>query len=77
MWANQNFSSVVQHGFALVKATATLADAKAAMDSASGKLGSDNCYDAFVTENADQEDAVLGWITNDIIHENSDISTPR
>ena len=70
---DEKINLVLLHGFGLVKETATLADAKAAMDSCSGKLGTDNCYDVFVTANADQEEPVLGWITNDIIRQNASV----
>ena len=47
--------------FAAIGPDATLADAKAKMDSIAG------CQDLFVTENGEKSGAVLGWITNSII----------
>ena len=65
---------VVRGSFAVVKADATLAEAKSAMDKASAALGSvGNCYDVFVTDNGKADETVIGWITNDIINENAKV----
>ena len=66
--------SMVLGSFVIVKGEGTLADAKNAMDNASAALGSKgNCYDAFVTESGNADQAVIGWITNDIINENAKV----
>jgi len=58
--------------FTFVKESATLADAKLAMDSMTSTPGVDgNCYDVFVTATGDCKEPVIGWITNDIINENA------
>jgi hypothetical protein len=49
--------------FGFVKESATLADAKAVMESLP------KCQDVFVTKNASKDDPVIGWITNTIIQE--------
>lgn len=60
--------------FSFVKESATLADAKAAMDSMTSTPGvPGNCYDIFVTATGSPSETVLGWITNDIINENAKI----
>lgn len=65
---------VLAKSFALVKESATLADAKAAMDNVSASLGPiGNCYDVFVTTTGAETEPVLGWITNDIINENAKV----
>jgi hypothetical protein len=57
--------------FALVPQTATLAEAKAAMEQKSKELGNiGNCEDVFITQDGSPTLPVLGWITNDIISEN-------
>jgi hypothetical protein len=53
--------------FATVKQTATLADAKAAMDAF------DTCQDVFVTATGSSKEPVIGWITNTIIEDNSKV----
>jgi hypothetical protein len=66
--------TVVRGSFALVKADATLADAKNEMDKASAALGqAGNCYDVFVTETGKADEVVIGWITNDIINDNAKV----
>lgn len=47
--------------FALVSASATLADAKAAMDS------TPHCEDVFVTQDGTPGSPVIGWVTDDVI----------
>lgn len=60
--------------FSLIKESATLADAKAAMDSMTSAPGvAGNCYDIFVTATGSASEPVLGWITNDIINENAKV----
>jgi hypothetical protein len=71
---DKELGPVVLGSFALVKSDATLADAKNAMDNVSAALGSaGNCYDVFVTDNGKADEAVIGWITNDIINENAKV----
>jgi hypothetical protein len=60
--------------FTFVKESATLADAKAAMDAMTKTPGVEgNCYDVFVTATGDCKEPVIGWITNDIINENAKV----
>jgi hypothetical protein len=60
--------------FSFVKESATLADAKAAMDSMTSTPGvPGNCYDIFVTATGSPSETVLGWITNDIINQNANV----
>jgi hypothetical protein len=60
--------------FSLVKESATLAEAKAAMDSMTSAPGvPGNCYDIFVTATGSASEPILGWITNDIINENAKV----
>ena len=53
-----------ERSFATIKPDASLADAKAAMESVK------DCEDVFVTSQGGRQDAVLGWITDNIIQEN-------
>jgi hypothetical protein len=53
--------------FAVVKEDATLADAKAAMESIPG------CQDVFITKSGTMSDPVLGWITNVMIESESKV----
>jgi len=60
--------------FTCVKDSATLADAKVAMDSMTNTPGVEgNCYDVFITATGDAKEPVLGWITNDIINANAKV----
>jgi len=60
--------------FAVVPQSATLADAKAAMEQKSKQLGNlGNCEDVFITQDGTATLPVLGWITNDIIIENAKV----
>jgi hypothetical protein len=60
--------------FSFVKESATLADAKAAMDTMTSTPGTPgNCYDIFVTATGSPSETVVGWITNDIINENAKV----
>jgi hypothetical protein len=53
--------------FAFVAASATLADAKREMERI------DKCGDVFVTQNGRKDEAILGWITDNAILENSKV----
>jgi hypothetical protein len=53
--------------FATVKAEATLAEAKTAMDNLP------DCQDVFVTQTGNKAEPVLGWITNVIIQDNAKV----
>ena len=65
-------AATFKSSFSLVRESATLADAKAAMDSMTSAPGvPGNCYDIFVTATGSASEPVLGWITNDIINENA------
>jgi len=69
-----NLKPIFDNSFALVRDSASLADAKAAMDNKSATLGkAGNCYDVFVTASGAQTDPIIGWITNDIINENAKV----
>jgi len=57
----------IDQGFATVKEDATLADVKAEMDK------SRDCQDVFVTKNGGRNEAILGWITNGIVEDNSKV----
>jgi hypothetical protein len=47
-----------ESSFAVVPKNASLAEAKAAMETKA------DCRDVFVTENGRRDEAVLGWLTN-------------
>ena len=55
--------NILDHGFALVRLDADLAEAKDKMDKAQG------CLDVLVTQNGKENEPVLGWITNAKIEE--------
>lgn len=58
--------------FAAIPQNSTLADAKAAMDRQSERIGpSGSCADVFLTESGAPDLPVLGWITNAIIAQNA------
>jgi hypothetical protein len=59
------FKPVLGNTFAIVPETATLADAKRAMDSFQ------SCQDVFITRTGASSEPVSGWITNVIIESNS------
>jgi hypothetical protein len=60
--------------FAVVPQSATLADAKKAMEQKSKQLGDlGNCEDVFITQDGTATLPILGWITNDIIIENAKV----
>jgi hypothetical protein len=65
MLANPDLKSALEKSFAVVRASATLADAKTAMDALTFP------QDVFVTSNGSEKEAVIGWITNAIIEENA------
>jgi hypothetical protein len=58
-------TEMLKNSFALVKESANLGDAKAAMDSRKG------CQDVFVTKTGSGNEPVLGWVTNVTISENA------
>jgi len=58
-------AAMFKNSFDFVAVTATLADAKIAMD----KI--DKCNDIFVTQNGKPAEPILGWITDNTIVENS------
>ena len=50
--------------------------AKAIMDNLSDKIDKRmkaGCYGVFVTNTGDDKEAVVGWITNDIINDNAKV----
>ncbi len=55
---------MISQSIAFIKPTATVADAKIAMESVK------NCQDVFVTETGTAESPVLGWLTNHDISKN-------
>jgi hypothetical protein len=63
--SDPEFKSRLETSFAVVAQTATLADAKRAMDSMP------YCQDVFVTQGGGRTEPVIGWITNVIIEANS------
>ena len=67
MMTDADFKSNLEHTFAVVPETSTLADAKRAMESTSW------CQDVFVTRTGSYNEPVLGWVTNVIIEENSQV----
>jgi hypothetical protein len=68
-----NFAPIFKSSFSVVKESATLGDAKTAMDSITNAPVPGNCYDIFVTATGDPKEPVLGWITNDIINQNAKV----
>ncbi|HEX4342386.1 MAG TPA: hypothetical protein VH255_03290 [Verrucomicrobiae bacterium] len=56
-----------EKSFAFVAETATLADAKKAMDAVSKILP---CNDVFVTKTGDPKEPIIGWVTDNTISEN-------
>jgi hypothetical protein len=63
--SDAEFRSRLETSFAVVAQTATLADAKRAMESIP------YCQDVFVTQGGGRTEPVVGWITNVIIEANS------
>jgi hypothetical protein len=60
-----DFKDLTKSTFAVVPDTATLADAKRAMESLTW------CQDVFVSHTGSADDPIVGWITNSIIEANS------
>jgi hypothetical protein len=67
MLSDSDIKSALDKSFVTVNETATLADAKAAMDQISV------CQDVFVTKAGTRNEPVLGWITNAIIEDNAKV----
>ncbi len=65
MLAVPDLKAALEKSFAVVRATATLADAKTAMDALTFP------QDVFVTTNGTEKEPVIGWITNSIVEENA------
>jgi hypothetical protein len=61
------FCQRLQNTFAVVSKSGTHADAKKAMESLKW------CQDVFVTEAGTPAESVLGWVTNGIIEQNSNV----
>ncbi|MBV8376474.1 MAG: hypothetical protein JO279_05665 [Verrucomicrobia bacterium] len=61
--SDAKLKSLFQNGVGFVQVTASLADAKRAMD----KI--EKCGDVFVTTSGDRKDPILGWITDNKILE--------
>ena len=74
LFAVQRIDKLTKDSFAVIPKTATLADAKTAMDQQSKTLGSlGTCEDVFITESGGPDLPVLGWITDTIIVENAKV----
>ncbi|MDD5268490.1 MAG: hypothetical protein PHO08_15420 [Methylococcales bacterium] len=58
---DHDIKEILDHGFALVRLDADLAEAKDKMD---GTQMRKNCLDVLVTQNGREQEPVLGWITN-------------
>ena len=72
--AMPSLDQLTAQSFAFVPQSATLADAKAAMEQKSKQLGNlGNCEDVFITQDGTAALPVLGWITNDIIIQNAKV----
>ena len=65
MVEDPSFQALLGSTYETVREDATLAEAKAKMDQ------TPNCQDIFVTRNGSRSEAILGWITNIVIEENS------
>ena len=65
--SDPKIKNTFQKSFAFVAETATLADAKKAMDDVSKVLP---CNDVFVTKTGDPKEPIIGWITDNTISEN-------
>lgn len=55
---HDNITELVTKSLAFVNASATIADAKLKMEEIQ------NCQDVFITKNGNQNESVLGWLTN-------------
>jgi hypothetical protein len=62
--AKPNLLKLFETSFAVVSQSATLAEAKTAMDQAP------QCEDVFVTATGKRSDAIVGWVTDNIIQDN-------
>lgn len=60
-----DLEKLARNSFGVIGKEATLADAQSEMRRI------DNCQDVFVTENGRKDSPVMGWITNNIVQENS------
>jgi hypothetical protein len=60
-----DLKNLLEGSFAFVKESATLDEAKAAMERTK------NCQDVFVTAGGTKDEPVLGWITNETIQKNA------
>jgi hypothetical protein len=60
-----DLKKMLQNSFVTLNENATLQDVKAAMDAAA------DAQDAFITKNGNANEPILGWITNNIIADNS------
>ncbi|MBV8550720.1 MAG: hypothetical protein JOY54_05420 [Acidobacteriaceae bacterium] len=65
MLSDPDRKSMLENSFATIRQDATLADAKIAMDAVK------YAQDVFVTKTGNQNEPVLGWITNNIIEDNA------
>jgi hypothetical protein len=64
---DSKLKSLFEQSFGFVKASSTLADAKTEMERIP------KCQDVFVTQSGNKDEPVIGWITNNLIQENSRI----
>jgi hypothetical protein len=64
---NPEMKGKADRSFSTVREDATLADAKAAMEARG------DCQDVFLTKGGQDNEAVIGWITNVILEENSKV----
>ena len=62
---DSKLKDLFEQSFGFVKASSTLADAKTEMERIS------KCQDVFVTQRGKNDEPVIGWITNNLIQENS------
>jgi hypothetical protein len=67
LMTDPEFKGKLETSFAVVPQTATLADAKRAMESTPW------CQDTFVTREGGRTEPIIGWITNVIIEANSQV----
>jgi hypothetical protein len=67
LMTDPEFKAKLETSFAVVPQTATLADAKRAMESTPW------CQDIFVTQGGARNEPIVGWITNVIIEANSQV----
>jgi hypothetical protein len=68
------YKTVFDNSFGLVAEDATLGRAKVVMENLTQKIPTgikEGCNNVFVTKTGDGKEEILGWITNDIINENS------